>query len=211
MTTYSWDFSLPNPAFTRLIRRTNTVPTRNPLTGAFTVDVRAGSRWEYQLTWINLAEDARADLLGFMARLNGREHRVRLPMFNETNRGAWNGTPRVDGGSQTGSSLSCDGAVANTINYAKRGDYFRFDNCIRQVTADADANATGDFTLEFWPPIRTSPANNELLAFTDGVITGIYALMDDLDADNYGDVIGAGGAIVNRSSIALSFEDDVLA
>ena len=207
MTTYNWaDQSLVNPTRAKLQLVSNTAVLRSVLTGSVQTVSRPGTRWEYELTWENLSGDERRDLLAFFARLNGAEHRVSLPMFDDANRGAWSGTPLVDGAAQTGVSLNCDGAPASVTDYAKAGDFFRFDNAMRMCTTDADSDGSGDFTLNFVPPIRTSPANDA--AIVQGTATaGVYILVTPISFD-VRDILASGNRL---SSLSLSFVDDLAA
>ena len=205
MTTYNWStFSLPNPAAFRRQRITNTAGAPSPLTGAIQTAERAGGRWRLIIEWVVSGADRDA-LEGLLSRLNGMQHRLALPMFGHTVRGAWSGTPVVDGASQTGYSLNLRGGGLSVTNYARAGDFFSFDNCVRMVTADADTDGSGDVTLEIWPPIRTSPADATAVDIT--APEGVYMLreMAEVPVD---DVLASGELL---SRIECVFEDDVLA
>lgn len=65
----------------------------------------------------------------------------------------------VNGASQSGTSLACDGApVSRTILYA--GEYFQIGTEFKVVTADAVSNGSGQVTFNFKPALRASPADN---------------------------------------------------
>ncbi len=64
----------------------------------------------------------------------------------------------VDGSAQTGSSLDIDGATSGS-NWLRSGDMFLVNGELKMITADVTVTG-GDATLEFNPPLRSSPANN---------------------------------------------------
>lgn len=216
MATFDWTSTIPNPASTAIVRSTNSRPARSPLTGATTVDVRAGSKWVYTLNWVNLTAADRAEVLAFFSRLNGLEHRQRLIFFGETNqRGSWSGTPLVDGAAQTGSSLNLDGFTASQSGIIQRGDFFRIAGLeqLFQVTRDGSSDAGGNVAdLTFWPPLRSSPADNAAIELTGAPYfeCGVFMLVTDLEHENLQDVLVAGSPEL-RSSLTLTFEEDVLA
>lgn len=70
------------------------------------------------------------------------------------------GSPQVNGGSQTGSSLTIDGATANVTGWLKAGDYFEVNGELKMLTADVNTNGSGQATLTFKPALRESPADN---------------------------------------------------
>lgn len=208
MTTYNWaDFGIKNPGRFARQRLTNTAAMTSPLTGSVQTAERAGGRWLLKCAWV-VAGGERNELESLLTRLNGIEHRLRLPMFDWANRGAWDGgdTITVDGGSQTGYSINLNSDQVSIANYVRAGDFFRFDNCVRMATTDADTDGVGDFTIECWPPIRTSPANGAAVS-RGATSTGVY-IMRELAEIELEDVL-ASGEILSR--IEATFEDDVLA
>lgn len=83
----------------------------------------------------------------------------------------WNGTSWTQGqpsiaGSQTGSSINVTNLVANET-FLQRGDYISLDtldhNEIKVVTADSETDGSGNATVQFTPPIRTSPDTIEVV------------------------------------------------
>ena len=108
-----------------------------------------------------------------------------------TPNGAGAGTPLVQGASQTGSALVCDGMTAGS-GYLLAGDIFRIagiDN-IFECTASVSVATSGTATIAINPPIFAggSPSNNAALTIT-GVT--LRAKVIDLDMpetgpDNFG-------------------------
>ena len=93
-----------------------------------------------------------------------------------TAKGAGGGTPRVNGASQTGSSLVTDGWPNDTL-VLKAGDIFLVAGVLdaKDVLADATTNGSGEVTISFGPPILSggSPAEDALLTVTDVKMTCI--------------------------------------
>ena len=210
MTTYSWDDQpLRAPSAVELNLVTNDASLPSALNGAIQTVSRPGTRLEMSLTWRGIFGDERQDLLAFFARLNGKEHRVRLPIFNRQTRGAYGGSPLVDGGGQTGNSLNIKNASASVTDWAKAGDIFRWGGSIHILTTDADTDGSGDATLNFVPEIRTSPADNTALVTGAASPTGIFIL--DSPVPFGSDVSGRLPSGDMLSNITLSFIDDVSA
>lgn len=206
MTTY--DFSstnAPNPASTRRRLVTNHKRFRSPFTGAVQTAYRM-SLWEYTCEWVNVSGAARAELLAFLYRLDGLTHRARMPEFNVQNRGAFTGSPVIDGAGQTGDTLNIRNAVASVTDWARAGDWISFESSMHQVVADADSDFAGDVTLEIRPRIRTSPADGATVNVA--LISGVY-LLTDLAEIPTSDQLASGEPI--SSSIVATFLEDVLA
>jgi len=68
----------------------------------------------------------------------------------------------VKGASQTGTSLTADG-YPNSKLIVGDGQYFQLGVQLLQATADANSDGTGNVTLNFWPVIKTSPADNDVI------------------------------------------------
>ena len=82
---------------------------------------------------------------------------------------------RVNGGSQSGTTLLCDGATASVNNYLRAGDYISFDGQLYMVVADANSDVSGQVTLSIAPPLRFSPVNNRIVTYS-GDVEGVFML-----------------------------------
>lgn len=98
-------------------------------------------------------------------------------------RGTAGGTPLVNGGAQSGSSLVSDGWSINSAVLLK-GDFIEIDNDkkVYQITADVTSNGSGQATLSIYPPLRKVPSDNATI-HTDVVWT--CALSSDLLAADF--------------------------
>lgn len=79
-------------------------------------------------------------------------------------KGTGGGSPQVNGGSQTGSSLIVDNASATITNWLRAGDIIQVVGTpvVYDVTADVNTDGGGNATIPINPPIfpGQSPANN---------------------------------------------------
>ena len=129
------------------------------------VIAHAGQRWEAEIT---LPAMKRADAeawLGWLLSLNGRIGTFLLgDPLGATARGEAGGTPRVNGAGQTGSSLTIDGATASRSDYLLPGDYIQLGSAassqLYKVTQAVATDGSGNATVEIWPSLKSSPANN---------------------------------------------------
>ena len=84
------------------------------------------------------------------------------------------GTPLVNGGSQSGTSLVCDGFRANYKGFD--GQYFSIiisgKRYLHMLTADFIASSGGAATISFLPMLRATPADNAVLEFAQPKIEG---------------------------------------
>lgn len=208
MATYSWDpqGDKPAPVETELELISNDGILASPFTGAIQTIVRP-KIWRYTCTWRNISGGERADLLAFFLRLNGTEHRVRLPFFGQVQRGTYGGTPVIDGAGQTGHTLAIRGATTNVTNWIRAGDVIRWGGTLHMATVDADSDGAGGVSVDIIPEIRDAPADATTL-FTGGTMTGIWILETNvqyassaLKRLSSGDIVG---------DLQLSFIDDVV-
>lgn len=131
----------------------------------------AGAQWKAN---INIPAVKREDAElwnSFMLRLRGRFGTFLLGDPNgSTPRGTASGTPgtpRVNGASQTGNELDIDGLPLSANGYLKAGDYIQLGSGstsrLYKVLQDVNSNGSGEATLNLWPDLRTSPADNSIV------------------------------------------------
>ncbi len=160
---------------------TNTQRFESPLTKAVQRVKLGGDRWTLTATLPRMNRTQAAPWVAFFLSLQGS-----FATFNgfdpdcKTPRGSWGGMPLVKGGGQTGSTLLIDGLTAGVSKVARAGDYFTVGGELKQLTADADSDGSGEATLSFQPPLRNSPADNAPLTVTRASCT--MALVDDMQA-----------------------------
>lgn len=90
------------------------------------------------------------------------------------------GTPLVAGASQTGAELDIDGCPANATGYLLAGDWIQLgsgvDARLYRVTATVSTNGSGAATVDIFPDLRTSPADNS--AVTVSSTEGCFRLVE---------------------------------
>ena len=100
-----------------------------------------------------------------------------LPGSGMAANGAGGGTPRVNGGTEAGTTVDTDGWSASITGAMKAGDCFTIANVdvLFRVTADVDSNGSGVATLAVEPPILAGspPGNDELLTIADATLTAV--------------------------------------
>jgi len=176
-----------------------------------TVD-RGGLHWALAYTYTELRGDVRGDLLGTITALRGRAHRLRVPVYDNEKRGAYGGTPLVDGASQTGSSINLKGCSNSITDWIKRGDYFSIDvngeHELKMATADASSGGTGLITISFEPRLRYSPLNSAAVYVEDGVLSKPYGIFL---TDGNELAWSSRPGVNKRTAISLSLIEDMLA
>jgi len=196
-------FPFPNitPATNTFELVSNTRTYQSPLTNAVQTASRKGSLWKASMQFNNLSGDDRKVMQAFLVKLNGQQHRFTLQDHSHTPRGAGGGTLRVNGASQSGTTLVCDGATASVTNYLRAGDYISFNNELHMVVVDADSDASTNVTLSIAPPIRKTPADDTIVDYTVPVL-GVFMLAGPASWDTQLGII---------SNFTIEAVEDVLA
>lgn len=119
-----------------------------------------------QLRAWSLALDQLSDLTNVVA--------LSPPHYEAPSTGYAGPSPVVEGGSQLGLTLNCDG-VTPSVAILSAGDYFSFDvtsplgstnRQLNRVTVAATADGTGDVDFTLMLPIRQAPADNAAVNIT---------------------------------------------
>lgn len=175
MTTYA--FPSITPTEMSIGMKANTKAFTSPFSGAVQTAERAGAKLFLRMVFRNLLNADRQDMIAFLLKLNGMEHRFTVRDYGHTQRGAFGGTPLVKGAGQTGASLLIDGCTNSVTNWIRAGDQFQVGTELKMVTADANSNGSGEVTINFRPALRTSPADNAPITTTTPV--AVWMLSSD--------------------------------
>lgn len=161
--------------------QTNTQAFVSPLSGTVQTLELTGARWGGDFILPSMTRAQAAEYVAFLTNLGGMSGRFfGYDPISRTPRGNMSGsTLLVNGASQVGKSIVCDGAAATTT-VLKAGDYIEFNNELKMVTADATSDGSGNVTISFAPAIRNSPADNAGITSTNPVCT--MMLVDDQQA-----------------------------
>ena len=172
MTTYSFPAIIPNSSALNLV--SNTKVMTSPFSGSTQTASRSGTRWHLQMVFKNLSGANRRTLQGFMAQMDGQGHRMSVYDHSHSYGGTGNGSPLVNGASQTGNSVITDG-WANSEIVMLQGDEFGLGGELKMCTADVTSDGAGNATISFVPEIHTAPATNSAITISNP--TGIFMLL----------------------------------
>ena len=173
------------PASTEFGLKSNVQVSASDLSGYVQTSELPGARWTTSLRMPTLARDPDGAVFeAWIASLRGGAVRARIPVFQRgTPLGSWAGSPAVNNEvgsptlSQTGNTLYVRAFTAAAT--VKKGDFFNLGSGgqLLMVTADATADGSGLAQLSVEPAIRTAPAHNTALVFTDPVVP--YMILTD--------------------------------
>lgn len=157
--------------------------SRSPFTFSRQVIVHPGQKWEAEITLRPMRRTEAEVWLAWLVSLNGPVGTFLLGDPRACNPlGTAGGTPVVNGGGQTGAELILDGAASSQAEWLKAGDYIQLGSSstatLHKVLADAASDGSGNATLDIWPKLRSSPADNETIIVTNAV--GLFSLASNL-------------------------------
>lgn len=188
--------------------QTRTQAFSSPLSGVTQTLELPGALWFVTYMLPLMTRDVAAPWQAFLAELMGSSGRFHAFDPGRTSpRGIYSSgsdTPLVDAASQTGKSLTTDGWRNNGTGLLLPGDYFEVladsKKELHMITAQVNSNGSGDATLNFVPPLRSSPSNNAAITLTDPLIE--MRLIDD-GQTTWGNVIGDHVADIAFSAIEV--------
>lgn len=148
------------------IRARNVVGiSASPFTGQQQVYKHQGQWWEAEVTLPPMKRADAEQVVAFLLSLNGVYGTFLLgDPANTSPRGVGTGTPLVYGADQTGSELITDGWTTSTTGILKAGDWIQLGSGsatrLYKVLADANSDGSGIATIDIFPSLRSSPADN---------------------------------------------------
>jgi hypothetical protein len=124
--------------------------------------INPGSRWGLKFSLPPMSEEQSRFWRSFLMAQKGgaNEFTFGPPGYDGTSYAG--ADPIVNGASQTGVSLVCDG-VSNSETILKDGEYFSVGYELKTVIGDAVSDGSGNVTIVFEPMLRESPADNVVL------------------------------------------------
>lgn len=173
--------SIPSGINFRTVRfglQTNTQSFISPLSGTVQTLELTGARWAGDFILPPMTRAQAAEFLAFLQELGGMSGRFYGydPSATEPRGNMTGSTLLVNGASQAGKSLVCDGAAAFTTVLLK-GDFFEVNGELKMIVADATSDGSGNVTLNFAPSLRTSPPDDATITTTNPSCT--MMLVDD--------------------------------
>lgn len=123
----------------------------------------SGARWEASWPLRPYTEQEGREWYAALAQLSALENTFEFtpPDFDGTLSG-YSGANPVVNSAQSGQSLDCDGVSSNTL-IVRTGDYLEVQGEFKIVTADATSDGTGNVTINFYPPLRSSAPDNTVI------------------------------------------------
>ncbi len=164
------------------LRATNAVAvSRSPFTYSTQVHAYSGQSWQADVTLPSIRRDLAEEWVAWLISLKGQLGTFYLGDPNAvTPRGSARNTDTilVNGATSSGNTLAIDDAPASQTGYLKAGDYMQVgtgtSRQLFKVLADVDTNSSGQATVDIWPDIRTTIANNS--AVTVENTKGVFRL-----------------------------------
>lgn len=149
---------------------------RSPFTFATQAQAHQGQLWAAEVGVALTTDRTKAEpWIAFLTQLMGQtgtflmgDPRCRTPL------GVVTGTPLVNGASQTGNTIATDGWTINTTNILKAGDFIQIGQRLYKVLNNHNTNGSGQTTLDIWPRLRESPADNATIITSNTV--GLFRL-----------------------------------
>ena len=173
----SYPISLPSapvPKTSRFTMSSAVAVSESPFTFEQQAQVHQGQRWRVQLTFPPMPRSNAEQIVGTLAKLNGREGTILIGDYDgRTPRGIATGTPLVNGGAQTGNSLATKGWTAGKTGILLRGDYLQLGSGatarLYKVLDDANSDGSGNATFTIWPNLRSSPSDGAAIVVSNTV------------------------------------------
>lgn len=171
----SYPLTLPSvkgPSRITLTQNVSVAVNRSPWTFQTKTQRFQGDSWDISVSLPPMEREDAEEWICFLIKLKGA-YGTFLAGDNagKTPRGIATGTPLVKGGSQTGETLVTDGWTNSTTGILLAGDYIQIGNYLHKVLVDVNSNGSGEATLDIWPPLRSSPADNASIITTNTVST----------------------------------------
>jgi hypothetical protein len=137
----------------------------SPFTGQQQTYEWPSSYWTAKIELVDMFRANAEKWIAFLLSLHGMAGTFLLgDLYGATAQGPATGTPLVNGAGQTGRSLITDGWTINKTPILKAGDYIQLGTGTTQRLyknlTDANSNGSGQATLDLFPTLRESPADN---------------------------------------------------
>jgi hypothetical protein len=161
---YAFPLAIPTVTSAARIELTANVAvgiSTSPFTYSSQRQTFSGQYWELAVTLPNMARAEAEEWISFLLKLNGPQGNFLMgDPLGITPRGIATGTPQVNGANQTGQELITDGWTINKTGILKAGDYFQIGSRLHKNLQDVNSDGSGNATLDIWPALRESPADN---------------------------------------------------
>lgn len=151
--------------------------SQSPFTYSQQIIKHQGERWSASVSLPPMKRSDAEPWVSFLLSLKGQYGTFLLGDPNcKTPQGSAStvlGTPVVNGADQLGESLDIDGLPLSVSSYLKAGDYLQLGSgttsTLHKVLVDVNTDGAGQATVELWPSIKTSPADNATVTLSNTV------------------------------------------
>jgi hypothetical protein len=127
-----------------------------------------GNRWRVSVRYPLMNRTEGDALVAALVSLYGAGTMLLGPAgAGKTAKGAASGTPLVNGASQAGKTLVTDGWTISITGILKAGDFIQLSSGstsrLHMTLKDVNSDGAGNATLDLWPRLRESPADNSAI------------------------------------------------
>lgn len=165
----------------------NIAQTRSPYTGSSQVYDYGTGFWAVTIEMSNMTRAQAAPFIGFYSSMMGRKGTF---TFGDTLFAAPTGvgfgasTPKVNGASQVGFTLTADDFSNSITGILLPGDMIQIENSLYRVLNTVSSDGSGDATIEVWPHLK-SHADNAVIIATNP--KGLFRMESNSNIVQYGD------------------------
>lgn len=148
-------------------------------TGAAQIEGKTGNRWTLVLTWANISNTNKRNVLGVMAELHGGRNRLAVPWveLGYVRQGAGGGaSPRLNGAAAAGAVEVDAQGMAISTTVLERGDLVQIENELKLVKNTVTTNASGEASIGIFPELHKDLADNTDIEYDDPA--GIFRMVD---------------------------------
>jgi hypothetical protein len=149
---------------------------RGPFNAKREIQVFPGAHWEIEVAFLPVLRAEAQRLEAFLLSLRGKAGTFRLAdPYRSLPLGSNLGTPLVRVATVAGDeAVLTKGWTINQVDALKAGDFIEIGTRLHMVLQDADADASGNATVNVWPPIRQVHAVNAPVITRNA--RGVFAL-----------------------------------
>lgn len=149
---------------------------RGPFNAKREIQVFPGAHWEIEVAFLPVLRAEAQRLEAFLLSLRGKAGTFRLAdPYRSVPLGSNLGTPLVRVATVAGDeAVLTKGWTINQVDALKAGDFIEIGTRLHMVLQDADADASGNATVNVWPPIRQVHAVNAPVITRNA--RGVFAL-----------------------------------
>lgn len=154
----------------------------SPFTGEEQIYVHQGEWLEVEVSCPPMKRAVAEEVVAWLVSLNGLEGSFLLPPpgYGAGARGSLSGAPIVTSGGQTGKTLVTGNWTPGATNVLKAGDWFQLGAGsaahLYKVVQNFSPNGSGNGSIEFWPRLKSTPADNDPLTVVNPV--GCFRLLE---------------------------------